>query len=82
MPHFFYVYQLVSKRDESFRYRGIRRDLKARLRKHNTGGCLHTAKYRPWKIETAIAFRSEAKARLFEKYLKTGSGREFARRRF
>ena len=30
--------------------------------------------------ETAIAFTSEIKARAFEKYLKTGSGREFARR--
>jgi len=40
MPHFFYVYELVSQRDESIRYRGITRDLKARLRKHNTGGSL------------------------------------------
>ena len=82
MPHFFYVYELVSKRDESIRYRGITRDLKARLRKHNTGGCLHTAKYRLWYIEVAVAFRSEPKARDFERYLKTGSGREFARRHF
>ena len=82
MPHFFYVYELVSQRDESIRYRGITRDLKARLRKHNTGSSLHTAKYRPWYIEVAVAFRSEAKARRFERYLKTGSGREFARRHF
>ena len=82
MPHFFYVYELVSQRDESIRYRGITRDLKARLRKHNTGGSLHTAKYWPWYIEVAVAFRSEAKARRFERYLKTGSGREFARRHF
>ena len=82
MPHFFYVYELVSQRDESIRYRGITRDLKARLRKHNTGGSLHTAKYRSWYIEVAVAFRSEAKARRFERYLKTGSGREFARRDF
>jgi hypothetical protein len=30
----------------------------------------------------AIAFRSEAKARRFDHYLKTGSGREFDRRHF
>src|SRR5215472_731924 len=34
------------------------------------------------EIETAVAFRSEAKARSFERYLKAGSGREFARRHF
>src|SRR5438309_8268822 len=28
MPHFFYVYELVSQRDESIRYRGITRDLR------------------------------------------------------
>lgn len=39
----------------------------------------HTAKFRPWRIETAISFRSESKAMAFEKYLKSGSDREFAR---
>jgi hypothetical protein len=33
MPRFYYVYELVSKRDEAIRYRGITRDLKARIRK-------------------------------------------------
>jgi len=33
-------------------------------------------------IEKPIAFASEAKARAFEKYLKSESGREFARRHF
>jgi predicted GIY-YIG superfamily endonuclease len=63
-------------------YSGITRKLNARLSEHNQGKCPHTSKYRPWKIETAIAFRSEDKARRFERYLKTGSGREFARRHF
>jgi len=43
---------------------------------------LHTPKYRPWYMEVAVAFRSEDKARRFERNLKTGSGREFARRDF
>jgi putative endonuclease len=63
-------------------YSGLTRDLNARLREHNRGKCPHTLKNRPWKIETAVACRSEAKARSFERYLKTGSGREFARRHF
>jgi hypothetical protein len=46
------------------------------LQEHNRGHCPHTAKCKPWKIETAVAFASEAKARAFKKYLKIGSGRE------
>jgi hypothetical protein len=43
---------------------------------------LHTSKFKPWTIETAVAFRDQAKAVAFEHYLKSGSGREFARRHF
>src|SRR6266700_7193186 len=57
---------------------GITHDLTARLSKHNQGACVQASKSRPWKIEIAIAFRPEAKARRFEHYLKTGSGSEFA----
>ncbi len=82
MQRFFYVYVLVSEADETIHYTGTTQELHARLTKHNQGSCAHTSKHRPWRIQTAIAFDSEAKARAFEKYLKTGSGREFARRHF
>jgi putative endonuclease len=82
MKGFRYVYILVSETNDQLHYSGITRDLKARLIEHNRRKCPHTSKHRPWKIETAVAFRSEAKARRFERYLKTGSGREFARRHF
>jgi predicted GIY-YIG superfamily endonuclease len=81
MQRFFYVYVLVSEANETIHYTGITRHLQARLIKHNQGRCT-PAKHCPWRIQTAIAFDSEAKARAFEKYLKTGSGREFARRHF
>ena len=68
MPRFFYVYELVSVGDKAIRYRGITRDLKARIQKHNAGGSPHTSEYRPWHVEVAVAFRSEHKARAFEKY--------------
>ena len=80
MKSFFYIYILVSQKNPTIHYKGVTRDLKARVLKHNDGACPHTLKNRPWRIETAIAFTSEIKARAFEKYLKTGSGREFARR--
>ncbi|HAF02255.1 MAG TPA: excinuclease ABC subunit C [Spartobacteria bacterium] len=82
MRNFFYVYILVSDGDETIHYTGITRDLTVRLKEHNQGACIHTRKYRPWSIETSVAFRSESKAKAFERYLKSGSGREFARRHF
>ncbi|HEY2680791.1 MAG TPA: GIY-YIG nuclease family protein [Candidatus Udaeobacter sp.] len=82
MKDFCYVYILVSELDARRHYSGITRYLQPRLKEHNQGKCPHTSKHRPWRIETAIAFRSDRKARSFERYLKSGSGREFARRHF
>jgi len=56
-------------------------DLAARLAKHNAGGVPHTAKHKPWRIKTAIAFRDRSKAAGFEKYLKSPSGRAFSKKR-
>jgi putative endonuclease len=82
MTGFFYVYILASETDPSIHYTGVTRNLSVRLEDHNRGNCPHSAKYKPWKVETAIAFTLEAKARAFKKYLKTGSGREFAQCHF
>ena len=81
-PEDHYVYILVSEADPSRHYTGCTIDLVGRLKKHNSAGIPHTSKYRPWHVETAIRFRSRDKARAFEAYLKSGSGREFARRHF
>lgn len=79
----FTVYILVSLRDPSRHYTGITRlTAEARLAYHNAGKVPHTARWRPWRVETHVVFRDEAKARAFERYLKSGSGREFARRHF
>jgi putative endonuclease len=82
MNQFFYIYILASQANETIHYTGLTRDLEQRLLEHNRDGCPHTSKHRPWLIETAIAFKSLSKARAFEKYLQSGSGREFARRHF
>lgn len=76
-----YVYLLASECG-AHHYVGTTTDLKARLKKHNGGGVSQTAKHKPWRVETAASFRDAKKARAFEKYLKSGSGREFARRHF
>ena len=78
---FHYVYILTSDRDHSVHYTGITNNLEDRIQRHNRGEVPHTAKHMPWTVQTAIAFRSKKKAIAFEKYLKSGSGREFARRR-
>jgi len=49
------------------------------LAKNNSGAVTHTSKFRPWRIKTYIAFADEARAIAFEKYLKSGSGRAFAK---
>jgi putative endonuclease len=76
-----YVYILQSVTDRERFYTGITDDLNARLSKHNLGEVAHTSKYRPWRIKTYIAFRDGESAQAFEKYLKSGSGRAFAKAR-
>jgi putative endonuclease len=76
-----YVYILESLAESGHFYTGITDDLKARLSAHNTGAVTHTSKYRPWRIKSYIAFTDEARASAFERYLKSGSGRAFAKTR-
>jgi putative endonuclease len=79
---FQYVYTLKSEVAPERHYIGVTSDLTQRLAAHNSGKVSHTSKFKPWTIETAVAFRDENKATAFERYLKLGSGREFARRHF
>ena len=77
-----YVYSLKSLAIEGRYYIGRSSDITKRLQDHNGGKCLHTAKYRPWKLEAYVAFTCQKKAHAFERYLKSGSGRAFAKRHF
>ena len=78
----YYTYILRSISNPVQRYIGHTADLRSRLEEHNSGKSPHTAKFRPWKVEAYIAFESLDMAQAFERYLKTGSGHEFARRHF
>ena len=80
-PAFYYVYILQSEREPSRFYNGFTENLKSRLKHHNYGQNPHTAKHKPWRIKTAIAFTDRQKALDFERYLKTSSGRVFAKKR-
>lgn len=76
-----YVYILQSLVDETRHYTGVTDDLEARLGKHNAGEVSHTKKYKPWRLQTFIAFSDPDRAYTFEQYLKSGSGRAFAKKR-
>ena len=77
-----YVYILRSLNGGEHFYVGVTEDLRARLKKHNAGEVAHTSKFAPWEIKTYIAFSDETQAFAFEKYLKSASGRAFAKKRF
>ena len=76
-----YVYILRSIGIPQHYYVGFTRDLRSRLQKHNAGEVPHTSKYAPWEIKTYVAFSDETQAIAFERYLKSPSGRAFAKKR-
>jgi putative endonuclease len=77
---FFYVHLLQSEKDPSSHYTGFTENLQQRLDDHNDSKVPTTSGQGPWILLSAHAFTEKPKALAFEKYLKSGSGREFARR--
>ena len=77
-----FVYIIKSLSADCEYYVGVTSDFERRLEAHNAGLSTHTARYRPWRALIVIEFDEEKPALQFERYLKTGSGREFARRHF
>ena len=77
--YYVYILQSINFVDQS--YVGYTENIDSRLAHHNNGSTFHTAKYKPWKIVTYIAFTDKNKAIEFEKYLKSGSGRVFRNKR-
>jgi putative endonuclease len=74
-----YILQCIAEPDRF--YTGFTDDLKARLKAHNSGQVPHTSKFKPWRLNTYLAFSDKFRAVEFEKYLKSHSGRAFARKR-
>ena len=77
-----HVYLLQSLRYPNQRYVGSTSDVGARVGEHNAGRSPHTAKYAPWELVASVTFPDNRQALAFERYLKSGSGRAFARRHF
>lgn len=76
-----YVYILRSVDNVDRHCVGITSELRARLQEHNAGEVSHTSKYAPWTVKTYVAFSDEKQAFAFESYLKSASGRAFAKKR-
>jgi len=72
----FYVYILQSIKDGNF-YVGYSADLKTRFIEHKKGKVSSTKNRRPIILIYYEAYRSGKDARIREKFLKTGKGREF-----
>lgn len=74
------VFLLRSAVDGRRGYVGVTGDLRARVASHNAGRNPSTVHGRPWRVVAYIALADSAKARALERFLKSGSGRIFARR--
>jgi putative endonuclease len=76
-----YVYIIRSVPATKQEYIGATSELKKRLADHNAGKSTHTAKFLPWELVWYSAFPDKYRALKFERYLKSHSGRAFAKKR-
>ena len=75
----YYVYILLCSNNRT--YVGCTDNVEARVERHKKGYVLATKGRLPIKLITYVAFTDKYKAFKFEKYLKSGSGRAFLKRR-
>ncbi len=76
-----HVYVLRSEKNFEKIYIGITNNIERRLGEHNGDSNGYTKRYSPWKLTVLISFENEQLAKDFEKYLKSGSGFAFLRKR-
>ena len=72
----YFVYIIQSCKDKGF-YTGISSDPERRLKEHNKSDTKTTRSKKPWKLVYSEKFDSRIEARVREKFLKSGAGREF-----
>lgn len=74
----YFVYAITSEA-RNYIYVGITSNVDRRLQEHNNGENRSTKAYRPFNLIFKEIFESRLEARAREKYLKSGSGKEFLR---
>jgi putative endonuclease len=72
-----YTVYAISSIERNYIYVGLSSELEERITRHQKGYGRTTRPYRPFKLIYTEEFSSRAKARLHEKNLKSGSGKEF-----
>ena len=77
----FYVYVIQSEKDNRL-YKGLTTNLELRLYQHNSGQNKSTKAYCPWRLLLKEVFSTREEARMREKFLKPGIGREYLKERF
>ena len=75
----FYVYILQSLKNKRL-YTGFTANLRDRFNEHEKGKVSSTKKIRPLMLIYYEAYRAEKDARIREKFLKMGQGREFIKK--
>ncbi len=71
----------ILKCSDSTFYTGCTHDLNERLKRHEKGQVAYTAPRLPVQVIHQSVFYNKYRAYDFEKYLKSGSGRAFAKKR-
>ena len=74
MKYFVYV---LSSKTKLYNYTGLTNNIQRRLAEHNSGYNRTTKPYRPFDIIHVEEYDNRLEARIREKYLKSGTGREW-----
>ena len=72
----YFVYVLKSK-ERSYLYVGLTNNIEKRFKQHQSGQNKTTKPYRPFDLVILENFEKRIQAREREKYLKSGSGKEW-----
>ena len=62
-------------------YIGLTANVERRITEHNRDERGYTKQYAPWELEVSIGFKDKKVAEDFERYLKSGSGHAFLKKR-
>jgi len=75
------VYILRSTNHPERLYIGLTTDLEKRLESHNSDTSTYSKRYSPWELEAHVVLKDKETAESLEKYLKSGSGFAFLKKR-
>ncbi|MEX0988164.1 MAG: GIY-YIG nuclease family protein [Bacteroidales bacterium] len=70
----------ISSLTRNYIYVGFSSQLESRINRHNKGQNTTTKPYAPFELIYTKTFKTRVEAREHEKYLKSGSGKEFLKK--